>query len=82
MRLQGTRASWTWRSGAPRLVEDVMRKIQEASERFLNPDGTIQDECIGKVHDWEKENRIKLYWNNSFDVRTGIYKDDLLQILA
>jgi hypothetical protein len=63
-------ASWTRRSGAPKLVENVVMKIKEASAELLNKDGTIRDGCIGRVHDWEKANRIKLHYNNWFDVRT------------
>ena len=47
-------ASWTRRLGAARHVGDVIRKTKEASETFLNPDGSIQDGCFGKAHDWEK----------------------------
>ena len=66
-------ASWTRSSGVPRLVEDVIRKIEEASAELLNPDGTIRDGCIGRVQEWEKENRIKLHWNNWFDVSTRFF---------
>ena len=63
-------ASWTRSSWAPRLVEDAIRKIEEASAELLYPGGAIRDRCIGKVEQWEKENRIMLHWNNWFDVRT------------
>jgi len=53
---------------APMLVEGVIMKIEEAAAEYLNPDGTIKPGCIGKVNDWEKENKIKLFWNSWFDV--------------
>ena len=43
-------------------------KIEQAAAEYLNPDGTIKPGCTGKVNDWEKENKIKLYWNSWFDV--------------
>ncbi len=54
---------------APMLVEGVIMKIEQASAEYLNPDGTIKAGCKGKVNDWEKENKVKLYWNSWFDVR-------------
>ena len=52
----------------PTLVESVIMKIEEAAAKFLEDDGSIKQGCIGSVAAWEKENRIKLYWNNWFDV--------------
>ena len=64
-------ADCSGRSRTPMLVEDVirkLRKVKEASADFLNPDGTIKVGCIGKVQDWGKEHKIKLQWNNWWDV--------------
>ena len=61
-------ADCSGRSRTPMLVEDVIRKVEEASARYLNPDGTIKVGCIGRVQSWEKENKIKLRWNNWWDV--------------
>jgi len=29
---------------------------------------TIKAGCVGRVERWEREHKIKLYWNNWFDV--------------
>ena len=58
-------------SGRPRppmLVCEIMRKIEQASAELLNRDGSIQQGKIGKVDEWEKMHKIKLHWNNWFDV--------------
>jgi hypothetical protein len=55
--------SWTRRPGAPRLVEDIIWKIEEASAEYLEEDGIIKNGKNGKVAEWELENRIKLHWN-------------------
>jgi len=58
-------------SGRPRppmLVGEIMRKIEDASARLLNRDGSIQQGKIGQVDEWEKMHKIKLHWNNWFDV--------------
>jgi len=58
-------------SGCPRtpmLVGEIMRKIEDASARLLNRDGSIQQGKIGQVDEWEKVHKIKLHWNNWFDV--------------
>ena len=52
----------------PMLVEGVIIEIEKAAAEFLNDDGTIKDGCIKKVEDWEKLHKIKLQWNNWFDV--------------
>ena len=60
--------SWSRRPGAPKLVEAVIQKINEAATELLEADGSIKRGCVGRVEAWEKENRIKLHWNNWFDV--------------
>ena len=52
----------------PILVEDTIRRIEKASAKFLNHDGSIPHGNNKKVDDWEKEHKIKLHWNNWFDV--------------
>ena len=61
-------ADFSGHARAPMLVEDVIRRIEAASADLLNPDGTIKDRCKGRVADWEREHKIKLQWNNWFDV--------------
>ena len=61
-------ASWSRKPGAPKLVEAVIEKIREASQEFIEVDCSIKRGCVGNVEAWEKENRIKLHWNNWFDV--------------
>jgi hypothetical protein len=61
-------ADCSGRSRTPMLVEDVIRKVKEAAADLLNSDGTIKVGCIGRVQDWEKEHKIKLQWNNWWDV--------------
>ena len=61
-------ASWSRRPGAPKLVEAVIQKIEEAAAELLEADGSIKRGCVGRVEAREKENRIKLHWNNWFDV--------------
>ncbi len=54
-------------SGRPRsqmLVGEIMRKIEEASARLLNRDGSIQQGKIGLVDEWQKKHKIMLHWNN------------------
>jgi hypothetical protein len=60
--------SGTRRPGVPRLVEDIIWKIEEASAEYLEEDGIIKNGKIGKVAEWELENRIKLHWNIWFHV--------------
>ena len=62
-------ASWTRCAGATRLVEDVIRIIEEGAAEHLNSDGTIKNGHILQVGQWEAANRIKLHWNDWFDVR-------------
>jgi hypothetical protein len=57
----------------PMLVETVIQKIEKASGKYLNADGTIRDGCIGKVHEWEKKHKIKLQWNRWFDVSRAFF---------
>jgi hypothetical protein len=47
-------------------VESGIAKIEDAASelRVLEADGSIKHGCIGRVEAWEKENRIKLYWND------------------
>lgn len=54
--------------GAPMLVEGIIQKIQAAAALYLQPDGSIRPGKVGLVAAWEKENKIKLRWNNWFDV--------------
>ena len=63
------------------LVEDVIRKVQDAAADFLNPDGTIKVGCIGRVQEWEKEHKIKLQWNNWWDVSFAqFFSDNILGV--
>jgi hypothetical protein len=74
-------ADCSGRSRTPMLVEDVIRKVQEAAAELLNPDGTIKGGCIGKVQDWEKEHKIKLQWNNWWDVSFAqFFPDNILGV--
>ena len=52
----------------PMLVEDTIRKIEEASAKFIDSDGRIMRGNNSKVDAWEKEHKVKLHWNNWFDV--------------
>ena len=52
----------------PMLVEGVIREIEEAASQYLDGNGKIKPGCIKAVEDWEKIHKIKLYWNNWFDV--------------
>jgi hypothetical protein len=52
----------------PMLVEHVIGEIRSASARFLNADGTIKLRCKAAVAEWEKQHKIRLHWNNWFDV--------------
>ena len=53
---------------APMLVEAVIMKIEHAAADYLNPDGTIRPGCKQRVEDWERQHKIKLYWNSWFEV--------------
>jgi len=53
---------------APILVEDTIRKIEAASAQFFAADGSIPHGNHKKIDEWEKEHKIKLRWNNWFDV--------------
>ena len=55
-------------SRPPMLVEGVIREIEEAAAEYLDENGKIKAGCIGAVEEWEKKHKIKLYWNNWFDV--------------
>lgn len=55
-------------AGTPMLVEGVIRKIRAASALYLKQDGSIISGKVGHVAAWEKEHKIKLRWNNWFDV--------------
>jgi len=61
-------AEATGRAFSPMMVEDVIRKLEEASAEYLDRDGNILDGKIGAVEKWEREHKIKLHWNNWFDV--------------
>ena len=50
------------------LVEATIQAIEQAAADLLNPDGSIKAGCVGRVERWEREHKIKLYWNNWFDV--------------
>ena len=50
------------------LVEATIQAIEQAAAELLNPDGSIKAGCVGRVERWEREHKIKLYWNNWFDV--------------
>ena len=50
------------------LVGEIMRKIEDASARLLNRDGSIQQGKIGQVDEWQKKHKIMLHWNNWYDV--------------
>ena len=50
------------------LVEAVIMKIEHAAADYLNPDGTIRPGCKQRVEDWERQRKIKLYWNSWFEV--------------
>jgi len=52
----------------PMLVEDTIWRIEEASAKFVGPDGRILRGNTQKLDAWEKEHKIKLHWNNWFDV--------------
>ena len=52
----------------PMLVEDAIRRIEEASDKFVGPYGRILRGNTQKLDAWEKEHKIKLHWNNWFDV--------------
>ena len=55
-------------SWQPILVEDTIRKIEEASAQFFAADGSIPHGNHKKIDGWGKEHKIKLRWNNWFDV--------------
>jgi hypothetical protein len=55
-------------SWQPILVEDTIRKIEAASAQFFAADGSIPHGNHKKIDEWEKEHKIKLRWNNWFDV--------------
>jgi hypothetical protein len=61
-------ADATGRAFSPMMVEDVIRRIEEASAEYLDRDGNILEGKIGAVERWEHEHKIKLHWNNWFDV--------------
>jgi hypothetical protein len=61
-------ADATGRAFSPMMVEDVIRRIEEASAEYLDRDGNTLDGKIGAVARWEHEHKIKLHWNNWFDV--------------
>ena len=50
------------------LVEGVIQEIEADAAMYLKADGSILPGKIGSVALWEKENKIKPRWNNSFDV--------------
>ena len=50
------------------LVEGVIWKREAAAALYLKAEGTKLPGKIGAVASWEKENKIKLRWNNWFDV--------------
>ena len=50
------------------LVEDTIRKIEEASAKFIDSDGGIMRGNNSKVDAWEKEHKVKLHWNIWFAV--------------
>ena len=50
------------------LVEGVIQEIEADAAMYLKADGSILPGKIGSVALWEKENKIKLRWNNWFDV--------------
>ncbi len=52
----------------PILVEDTIRRIEKASAELLDSNGCIIHGNNQKVEAWEKEHKIKLHWNNWFDV--------------
>ena len=54
--------------GSPMLVEGVMQKIEAAAALYLKAEGTKLPGKIGAVASWEKVNKIKLRWNNWFNV--------------
>ena len=49
-------------------MDAVLPKIEEAAAELLEANGSIKCGYVGKVEAWENENRIKLHWNNWFDV--------------
>ena len=53
---------------APILVEDTIRSIEEASAEFLDSNGNIKHGNKANVDEWEKQHKIKLHWNNWFEV--------------
>jgi hypothetical protein len=52
----------------PILVEDTIRRIEAASAQFFDSNGSIIHGNKSKVDEWEREHKIKLHWNNWFDV--------------
>ena len=66
-------ADWSGVPRQPMLVEHIIQKMETASADFLNRDGSIQHGKIHQVQNWEKENKIKLYWNNWFNVSLPHY---------
>ena len=59
--------------GSPMLMEGVIWKIQAAAALYLHQDGSILPGKIGAVTSWEKENKIKLRWNNWVDVSLSFH---------
>ncbi len=52
----------------PILVGDTIRRIEKASAEFLDFNGCVIHGNNQKVEAWGKEHKIKLPWNNWFDV--------------
>jgi len=50
------------------LVEEMIRKIEAAAAEYLDRDGKIIQGHVGHVDEWEREHKIKLHWNNWFEV--------------
>ena len=46
--------SWSRRPGAPKLVEAVIQKIEDAAAVLLEADGSIKRWCVGRVEAREK----------------------------